>query len=741
MYDVLVLGSGVAGLTTALHAARRGLSVLVLTKGELSHSATRYAQGGVAAALAAPDTPDLHLVDTLTAGAGLCDADAVRILVTEGPDRVRELARARRALRHRAVARGPRAAARPRGRPFARARRARGRRRDRRRDRAGARRGGQHQRRDRGPRGLVRDRAARRARPLRGRARARPPTAQVEFVRATDVVLATGGAGQCFAVTTNPTLSTGDGIALALKAGVACADLEFVQFHPTALHTPLMPRPLHLGGAAGRGRGAARRRRRRVHGRPAPARRPRAPRRRRPRGATNACRRPAQDHVWLDATMIDDFQRHFPTIWFSCLRAEPRPDRGVAAGRAGRALPLGRRRHRSRRRDHARPSLGVRRGRVQRRARREPARLELAARRARLRAPGRRGDPRGQGDGGIDRRDDAACSICPSGAPEADPVVLPKERVTEPDAVRGACSARCRPTAASCATPTASRSRARRSATSPASPTISPRARIASYEVIDLLRVVARDRRRRDGAHRVAGRAHAPRVPGPVRRAARPVRVRGGAAPVVRRPARRRRPRPVMTTLRSAPRDRPPARRRRARRGPRHPRRHHVDRVHRRGRSRPKPRSSPGPTACWPGTALATETFRQLDDVDRRRVARRTTATRSRAGARARSGVRARCARSSPASGRANFLCHCSRHRHDDAPVRAWPCTARMRVLDTRKTLPGLRAIAARRGARRRRLQPPRLAERRGADQGQPRRRGRHRQVDRAGPVGVARAA
>ncbi|MGH8978922.1 MAG: FAD-dependent oxidoreductase, partial [Acidimicrobiia bacterium] len=92
VYDVLVLGSGIAGLTTALHAAARGMSVLVLTKGELSHSATRYAQGGVAAALEEPDSPDLHLADTLQAGAGLCDVDAVRVLVTEGPARVRELA-------------------------------------------------------------------------------------------------------------------------------------------------------------------------------------------------------------------------------------------------------------------------------------------------------------------------------------------------------------------------------------------------------------------------------------------------------------------------------------------------------------------------------------------------------------------------------------------------------------------------------------------------------------------------
>src|SRR5262245_40895431 len=92
MFDLLVLGSGIAGLTTALHAARTGMSVLVVTKGELSHSATRYAQGGVAAALAPPDSPELHLADTLVAGAGLCDTEWVRVLVTEGPARVRELA-------------------------------------------------------------------------------------------------------------------------------------------------------------------------------------------------------------------------------------------------------------------------------------------------------------------------------------------------------------------------------------------------------------------------------------------------------------------------------------------------------------------------------------------------------------------------------------------------------------------------------------------------------------------------
>ena len=85
------------------------------------------------------------------------------------------------------------------------------------------------------------------------RARARTRRRASSSSARSNTVLATGGAGQCFAVTTNPTLSTGDGIALALRAGVACADLEFVQFHPTALHHPSMPRPLLSEALRGEG--------------------------------------------------------------------------------------------------------------------------------------------------------------------------------------------------------------------------------------------------------------------------------------------------------------------------------------------------------------------------------------------------------------------------------------------------------------------------------------------------------
>jgi L-aspartate oxidase len=326
VYDILVLGSGIAGLTTALHAAARGMSVLVLTKGQLSQSATQYAQGGVAAALEDPDSPDLHLADTLLAGAGLCDVDAVRTLVTEGPARVRELAELGAQFDSEIADDGARLLlAREGGHSLARVVHAGG-------DATGA----------EIERALVAavEPAAIEVRErwfalelvveresCRG-VRALGPDGAVDTFLARDTVLATGGVGQCFAVTTNPTLSTGDGIALALRAGVACADLEFVQFHPTALHHPSMPRPL-LSEAL-RGEGAVLRD---VSGvafmtglHPLADL---APRDIVSRAIHQRMRETGADHVFLDASMIAGFPEHFPTIWRACRAAGLDPTRDL----------------------------------------------------------------------------------------------------------------------------------------------------------------------------------------------------------------------------------------------------------------------------------------------------------------------------------------------------------------------------------------------------------------------------
>ena len=141
------------------------------------------------------------------------------------------------------------------------------------------------------------------------------------------MLVATGGAGQLFAVTTNPAESTGDGIAMALRAGVAVADLEFVQFHPTALHHPAMPRPL-LSEAL-RGHGALLR----------DARGERfvdelLPRDKVSRAITAVIADQGVDHVWLDATGLERFAERFPTIDRRAGRGRPRPRPGLAAGGA-----------------------------------------------------------------------------------------------------------------------------------------------------------------------------------------------------------------------------------------------------------------------------------------------------------------------------------------------------------------------------------------------------------------------
>ncbi|WP_432085115.1 MULTISPECIES: L-aspartate oxidase [unclassified Streptomyces] len=233
--DVVVVGSGVAGLTAALRCTAAGLRAVVVTKARLDDGSTRWAQGGIAAALGEGDTPEQHLDDTLVAGAGLCDERAVRTLVTEGPDAVRRLIET--GADFDKTSEGEIALTREGGHHRRRIAHAGG-------DATGAEisRALVEAIRDRGVRtiehalvlDLLTDAGGRTAGVtlhVMGEGR----HDGVGAVHAPAVVLATGGMGQVFSATTNPAVSTGDGVALALRAGAEVSDLEFVQFHPTVL--------------------------------------------------------------------------------------------------------------------------------------------------------------------------------------------------------------------------------------------------------------------------------------------------------------------------------------------------------------------------------------------------------------------------------------------------------------------------------------------------------------------------
>ena len=234
--DVIVIGSGIAGLTAALTARRKNLSVLLLTKDVLSTGSTAWAQGGIAAALGPEDSPEQHFQDTLEAGAGLCDENSVKTLVQEGPVAVKKLINL--------------------GATFDL-------------DSAGnvalTREGGH--RRDRIAHAGGDATGAEISRALVAKVLADPMVRIFEHALVLDllkdksekvcgvtlhvmgkgkidgvgaalaraVILATGGIGAVFEQTTNPLVATGDGVALALRAGARVADLEFVQFHPTVL--------------------------------------------------------------------------------------------------------------------------------------------------------------------------------------------------------------------------------------------------------------------------------------------------------------------------------------------------------------------------------------------------------------------------------------------------------------------------------------------------------------------------
>lgn len=321
--DVIVVGSGIAGLATALHARRAGRTVLVITKAQVNEGSTRWAQGGIAAALADDDSPAEHLEDTLLAGVGLCDEEAVRVLVTEGPGAVRGL-----------IQLGARFDTEPDGGISL------------------TREGGHH-----------RDRIAHAGGDATGaeisramvEAIARDPGIElVENALALDlitdetgaaqgitlhvlgtgqrdgvgaalaptVVLATGGFGQVFRQTTNPYVSTGDGVALAMRAGADVADLEFVQFHPTVMWLgPFAQGQQPLVSEAVRGEGAflidaegtsfmtAEHEMADL-----------APRDVVAKAIMRRMRATGTDHVWLDARHLgaDMWVQRFPTILESC---------------------------------------------------------------------------------------------------------------------------------------------------------------------------------------------------------------------------------------------------------------------------------------------------------------------------------------------------------------------------------------------------------------------------------------
>ncbi len=246
MSRVLVVGGGIAGLWTAVKAADAGHAVELVTKTELADGNTRHAQGGIAAALFPDDSVERHFADTIAAGAGLSDPDAVRVLCDEGPERVRDLIRFGVAFDRgdSGLERGLEAA-----HSRARILHAGG-------DATGA-------AIEAALVATVRRRAVRiHERTMlvdllveHGRvvgARLLAASGDLVDVRADAVVLASGGSGCLYRHTTNPDVATGDGVAAAHRAGAAVADLEFVQFHPTALATPGTP----LISEAVRGEGA-----------------------------------------------------------------------------------------------------------------------------------------------------------------------------------------------------------------------------------------------------------------------------------------------------------------------------------------------------------------------------------------------------------------------------------------------------------------------------------------------------
>ena len=332
--DIVVIGSGIAGLTAALECRDLG-TIMIVTKDEVSAGSTHWAQGGIAWVQAEGDTVQQHIDDTLIAGAGLCVEKAVRVLVTEGPDEVAkliqrgaefdrdlagrlELTREGGHMRHRIAHAGGDATGAEIERALIAAVTA-----------------------DQGieivEHALVLDLIPAEVEPGE-----KPAIAGVTLhvlgegtrggvgaVHARAVVLASGGIGQIYAVTTNPPVSTGDGVAAALRAGARLRDIEFIQFHPTVLYLgPGARGQLPLVSEAVRGEGGLlinSRGERFMLGKHELAEL--APRDVVAKQIMKEMAAAGVDHVYVDGRMLGEetWRVRFPTIWHSCRRAGINP--------------------------------------------------------------------------------------------------------------------------------------------------------------------------------------------------------------------------------------------------------------------------------------------------------------------------------------------------------------------------------------------------------------------------------
>jgi len=307
--DVLIIGSGLAGLYTALHIDPK-LSVLFVTKENIDSSSSWLAQGGIAAAVAADDKPQYHIEDTLAAGAGLCDAEAVRILAAEGPGEIARLADMK--VPFDLDGEGDLAITKEGGHTRKRVVHAGG---------------------DATGRETVRvlmklavdrqnitflgdcfivDLITHNGTICGGIALIDGKT---ETIYADATVLATGGLGQIYGRTTNPGVSTGDGFALALRAGAELRNMEFVQFHPTGLYDE--ERTAFLITEAIRGEGAVLR-----NGAGERFTEELAPRDVVSRAIIGELRRTSEKCVFLDTSGIpqEDFNIRFPTVYGECVK-------------------------------------------------------------------------------------------------------------------------------------------------------------------------------------------------------------------------------------------------------------------------------------------------------------------------------------------------------------------------------------------------------------------------------------